>query len=63
MSDEEILEAIRNKTYFGASYIQRLTGWRYNRSAEKVEELLISGQIIAVKNRPHRFKIKLDYPA
>lgn len=56
-TDEQLLQALALENEFGISQVQRLAFWGYNRSARKVDELLLAGKIKQVDGVPYRFLV------
>lgn len=62
-TDEQLLEALALDGEFGISKVQRLAFWGYNRSARKIDDLLLAGKIKQVDGVPFRFHVCVESTA
>lgn len=56
-TDEQLLQALASETEFGVSKLQRIAYWGYNRSARKIDELLLAGKIQQLDGTPYLYRV------
>jgi hypothetical protein len=59
-SEELLLERLKESPGFGASNVQRLSGWGYNRAARQIDDWARKNKVRALEEKPYAFIVVTD---